>query len=99
MAKFYIKISMDDETVVDDVTALMPDEAITAMVAACERLGRTDADNNIITGGRAITVAVRWYLSNLVKEYSTQKAIEISTEQAKAAIDTLLNEIVIQEAE
>ena len=97
MSKFLIQITLDDGTVIDDVTAEMPDQIIAHLVAAAEGLGRVDAENSPITGGRAITVAIRWFLTNLVSDYSNSKAAELARVQASAAVSNLLESIVIKE--
>ena len=48
MAKFAIKITLEDGTVVDDVAATFPDQAVLPMQAAATKLGLIDADGNLV---------------------------------------------------
>jgi hypothetical protein len=97
MAKFSINVVLDNGTTIDNVSAIFPDQAVIAMVSAAENLGHVDKDGQTIVGGRAITYAIRWFLTNLVKEYANEAASKMAIEAAKAQVDALLSEISIEE--
>lgn len=97
MAKFAIKFTMDDLEVIDDVAAIFPDDAVGPMIATCERQGHIDADGYLIKGGRAVTYAVRKYLTGLVKDFADGVAAAAAMEAAKAQVNALLSTITIEE--
>lgn len=97
MAKFAIKITLDDGTVVDDVAATFPDAAIAPMQAAATKLGLIDADGNLVTGARAVTYAVRKYLTALVGEYAKEAAALAAAEAAREQVAIMLNSVAIED--
>lgn len=68
MAKFSVKITMSDGELIDDVSAIFDDQTISNMISACERKGYLDSAGQIIKGGRAVTYAVRAFLTEEVKK-------------------------------
>jgi len=97
MAKFAIKITLEDGTVIDDVAATCPDQAVLPMQAAATKLGLIDADGNLVTGARAVTYAVRKYLTALVGEYAKEAAALVAAEAAKEQVAILLNSVTIED--
>lgn len=97
MAKFSIKITMSDDSLVDDVAAIFPDEAIAPMISACEKMGYIDADGYLIKGGRAVTYALRVYLTQVLDKAMTAQAAALAAEQAKAQVEVVKNAISIED--
>lgn len=98
MARFAIKITMTDGTVVDDVYADMPDETVPYLVGAAEAMRLTDADGALVTGGRAVTFAVRQYLTAAVREYAERTAADQARALASQQVATLVSGITIVSA-
>lgn len=99
MAKFSVKISLDDGTIIDDVSAEFPDTIIPYMIAACEKMGHLNEKEEPIIGGRAVTYSLRWFLTDLVKDYANREAAAYAQKQAAGEMKKLLDAIVIKEQE
>jgi hypothetical protein len=97
MAKFSIKITLEDGTSIDDVSAIFPDQIMPAMIGAAEKMGHYDIKGEPILGGRAVTYAVRWFITNLVKDYANEAAAQQAVVVAKEQVDSLLSGITIEE--
>lgn len=98
MAKFHVKISLDDGTVVDNVAVQMADALIAPLTAACEELGQVDSEGVPLTGGRAITYSLRWFLTERAKMYAARKDSELAAQMGNAAaLSGFLNELEVIE--
>lgn len=98
MAKFSIVFSMGDATKLDDVSAIFPDELVPAMIAAATALNNTDADGELITGPRAVTYAVRKFLTNMTVGYGKEAVLAAAVAQAESQFNNLTSAIKIEES-
>lgn len=94
---FTIKITLEDGTVIDDVSASIPDIVLTSMIGACEGLGHVDSTGSIIKGGRSITYAVRAFLTDKITEYSKKVASSQLEYSVQQQVDALKNSMAIIE--
>lgn len=92
MAIFFMSIHKDDGTVIDEITATMPDASIDASVAAFERRLVHDAEGNLLSGGRAVTTAILYWLTDLTLRYVDDQVKSQALKDAavqKAALNQL----------
>jgi len=97
MAKFSVKITMSDGTLVDDVSAIFDDQTISNMISACEKKGYLDSAGQILKGGRAITYAVRAFLTEEVKKHLIAYGKLYVEQQIISQIDAVDSSIEIED--
>lgn len=96
MAKFHITIEKDDGTKIEDVQAKFDDIALASMVASCEALGFTDAEGAAITGARTVSIAIRQWLFNHIKEYSKAQAANEARRRVEEVFKQINDNIVVE---
>jgi len=98
MARFAIKITLDDGTILDHVSASFPDAVVPSMIQAANNLGNVDSEGVLIKGPRAITYAVRAYITDdLLAKYSLEMAKIAATDAAIAQVSALKSQVIIHE--